>query len=108
MKYFLIGLISTIALTFSSQVSAGGFHGHRAHAQHRHFHHHPHHFHRYHWVAPAIIGGAVTYAITRPYIVDQPIVVQQVPQSPVVHCTEWKEVLQPNGTIVQERTCNQQ
>ena len=35
-------------------------------------------------------------------------IVQQVPQSPVVHCTEWKEILQPNGTIVQERTCNQQ
>lgn len=104
MKYFILGLIAAIGLSFSTQVAA---HGQRVHAHARHFHH-PHHFHRHHWVAPAIIGGAVTYAITRPYIVDQPVVVQQVPQSPVVHCTEWKEILQPNGTIVQERTCNQQ
>lgn len=104
MKYFILGLIAVIGLSFSAQVAA---HGQRVHAHARHFHH-PQHFHRHHWVAPAIIGGAVTYAITRPYIVEQPVVVQQLPQSPVVHCTEWKEILQPNGTIVQERTCNQQ
>lgn len=50
-----------------------------AHAQY------PHHNHRHHhggmgygWVAPAIIGGIVTYELTRPQtvIVQQPQVVQ--------------------------------
>lgn len=39
-------------------------------AQHRHNHHHHHHHYRHHgnwnWVAPAVIGGAIAYAITRP------------------------------------------
>ena len=104
MKHFIIGLLITFGATFSSQVNAHG--GHRMHIQHRHFHPSP--IYRPYWIAPAIVGGAVTYAITRPYIVEQPVVVQQVPQSPTIHCSEWKEILQPNGTIVQERTCNQQ
>ena len=37
-------------------------------------HHHHHHGSDWRWVAPAIIGGAVVYAITRP-----PVVVQQPP-----------------------------
>ena len=47
----------------------------------------PHHNHRYGgyggggwgWVAPAVIGGAVVYAATRPQVVVQqpPVVVQQ-------------------------------
>lgn len=52
-----------------------------AFAQHRHFH--PHH-HRHwiappihHWVVPAIVGGAVVYAATRP----DPVIVQQPLQS---------------------------
>ena len=47
----------------------------------------PHHNHRgyggggWGWVAPAVIGGAVVYAATRPPVVVQqpPIVVQQPP-----------------------------
>lgn len=37
-------------------------------------HHHHHHGNDWRWVAPAIIGGAVVYAMTRP-----PVVVQQPP-----------------------------
>lgn len=57
----------------------------------RHYYHHHHHHHRDHdlrWIAPAIIGGAVAYAITRPpVVVQQPAVVMQSPvvmQPPVV------------------------
>lgn len=50
-------------------------------AQHRHggYHHHGHGGHGWGWVAPALIGGAVVYAATRPAVVVQqpPVVVQQ-------------------------------
>ena len=109
MKYFLIGLLTFLGLTYANTTYANGYHhGHRIQQRHWH-HHHPHHVHRPNWIAPAIIGGVVTYALTRPYIVEQqPVVVQQIPQPAVVHCTEWREVMQPNGAIVQERTCSQQ
>lgn len=49
-------------------------------AQHRHGgHHHGHGGHGWGWVAPALIGGAVVYAATRPPVIVQqpPVVVQQ-------------------------------
>lgn len=49
-------------------------------AQHRPYpHHHGHGGHGWGWVAPALIGGAVVYAATRPQVVVQqpPVVVQQ-------------------------------
>lgn len=43
-------------------------------AQHRHNHHHHHHRHHgnWNWVAPAVIGGAIAYAVTRPTAPVQP------------------------------------
>lgn len=49
-------------------------------AQHRPYPHHHHHGGGgWGWVAPALIGGAVVYAATRPPVVVQqsPVVVQQ-------------------------------
>ena len=47
-------------------------------AQHRPYPHHGHGGHGWGWIAPALIGGAVVYAATRPpVIVQQPPVVQQ-------------------------------
>jgi len=48
-------------------------------AQHRHYHGHHHGHNTWGWVAPALIGGAAVYAITRPPVVVQqpPVVVQQ-------------------------------
>lgn len=60
-----------------------------AQAQHRHGHHHHHHG-RYHWVAPVIIGGVVTYALTRPQ--QPPVYVEQYPGQPII--------LQPNQRLV--------
>ena len=77
-------------------------------------HHHGHGFRHHHWhggvnnnwVAPAIIGGVVTYVLTRP--APQPVVIEQQPiilQQQTV-CSSWKE-LQQDGTILRERTCYQ-
>jgi hypothetical protein len=44
----------------------------------RHFDHHQHYRGNWGWVAPAVIGGAVVYGLTRPVIVQQqPVYVQQ-------------------------------
>lgn len=60
------------------------------------------------WVLPALVTGVVGYEIGRN---QQPIIVQQpqtfVPTNPAVTCTEWREVLRPDNTIVKERTCYQ-
>lgn len=61
-----------------------------AQAQHRgpHGHHGHHGHHGYHsgwgWIAPALIGGAVVYAATRPtpVVVQEPVIV--TPPQPVV------------------------
>jgi len=45
----------------------------------RHFDHHQHYRGGWGWVAPAVIGGAVVYGLTRPVIVQQPVYVQQSP-----------------------------
>ena len=73
-------LIAAVALAVSSTALAGPYHGHRHH-HHRHWHSPPAH----HWVVPALIGGAVVYAATRP----DPVVIQQ----PSV-------VLQPNHVVI--------
>ena len=78
-------------------------------------HHHGHGFRHHHWhggvnnnwVAPAIIGGVVTYVLTRP--APQPVVIEQQPiilQQQTV-CSSWKELQQQDGTILRERTCYQ-
>ncbi len=77
------------------------------HHGHRNFHHHyKHHGHNNHWIAPLIVGGVVTYALTRPnqqpVIVEQPVYVQRE-----AVCTAWKEIQQADGSVVRERTCTQ-
>lgn len=62
------------------------------------------------WVVPAFISGLVGYEIGRN---QQQVIIQQQPQvyvptAPAVTCTEWREVLRPDNTIVKERTCYQQ
>ena len=86
----MFGMLSVPAL-------AGPHHGH-------HRHHHWNHHHPHHWVAPAIIGGVIGYALTRP---ATPIIVEQqvIPATPV--CTEWREVQQADGSIIRERYCKQ-
>ena len=103
-------LIATLLMTVSVGAMAHGPHGY--------------HYGGYHhggggwgWVAPALIGGAVVYAATRPPVVVQqpPVVVQQPPvviqQNPVVvqgqNCSPWTQVQNPDGSITTTRTCTQ-
>jgi hypothetical protein len=72
-----------------------------AHADpYRHYggHHHGGHYDGgYNWVAPLIVGGVVTYALTRPQpvVVQQPIVVQQtLPPAPVGY--HYENILDAN------------
>ena len=77
-------------------------------AQHHHRHHHGHwarHDSGWGWVAPAVIGGAVVYAATRP---AQPVIVQQAPPPAVYqqqNCSPWTQIQNPDGTITTTRTC---
>jgi hypothetical protein len=103
MKHFVIGLVAALGLTTASQTLAGphGHHGHR--------HYHQRHWHNpapHHWIVPALIGGAVVYAATRP----DPVIVQQSAPAPIVVNPQYviidgitykKEVMVVNG-IAQE------
>ena len=116
MSTFVKSMIAALALSVCSVAIAGHRHGH-GHFHHRHFnqHHFNHHHWNHHhgWIAPVIIGGALGYALTRPNIVQAPIVeyntLVPIPANTpqVVTCSEWREVLNPDGNIVKERTCTQ-
>ena len=104
MKKILVGLaLLTLASTAMAQ-----------HWQH-HWHHHHYRHHGYihgggngNWVAPLVIGGVVGAAIANNRR-QETIVLQQSPvyvqRQPV--CTEWKEIMNADGTIYKERTCTQ-
>jgi len=88
MKKVLAGLILAATAvganaqhTSNSMIRGHGWVG-PVHTQHHH-HGHRHGGHGWGWVAPALIGGAVVYAATRPPVVVQqqpPIVLQQPPE----------------------------
>ena len=94
MKNFIIGLVSTITLTLAGVANANPYHhGHRHH--HRHWvSPSPHH-----WIVPAIIGGAVVYAASRPetVIVQQPPVVLQPNQVVIDGVVYTKQIMVING-----------
>ena len=71
------------------------------------------------WVGPAIVGGivggAIGYGMARPYyppvyvqppplyVPPQPVYVQ--PQYVPNNCSEWREVMNSDGTVYRERIC---
>lgn len=63
---------------------------------HRHYGHH-HGGHWGNWIAPAIIGGVVTYAITRPVPQQPPpaVVIQQ-PYPPAPYGYHYENILDAN------------
>ena len=69
-RLFVILLFCFSSLAYANPYGHHGRHGggHHGHGHHGHGHHG--------WIAPLIIGGVVTYALTRP---QQPVVVQQSP-----------------------------
>jgi hypothetical protein len=74
-------LLTFVLVLFATTAFAGpnGYHGSALHSPQHHYHHHRHG--GWGWVGPALVGGAVVYAMTRPPVVVQqpPVVVQQQP-----------------------------
>ncbi len=95
MKRFLTVLL----LTISATAFAGPHHGHG-------FRHHGHWQGGHNnWIAPAIVGGVVTYVLTRPQ--PAPVIIEQQPVivQPTQTCTEWREIQTLEGKTYKERTC---
>lgn len=112
MKKILTALLFVATATPTLAHHGGAHHGHHVRPGHHnhHFQHHRHHHYRHHnWVAPLIIGGVATYALTRPdpvIIRDQPVIIEQpVDVIPGTNCSPWRELQQPDGSVVRERTC---
>lgn len=94
-------LLSLLLIAFSAPAFAGPAHHHR-------HHHYGYHHHAGRWIAPVIVGGIVGYALAQPSVAQPtPVIVQQQPVyiQETVNCTEWKEIMLPNGTIARERYC---
>ena len=106
MKVLLTALISLVVATpaVAQHVHINGhrhFHGyHRLHHMHRHA---PIIVHRHSdWVAP-LVGGVIIGAV----IADANAKDKEEHQVQKVVCTEWKETMQSDGTVLKERTCYQ-
>jgi hypothetical protein len=88
-------IVSTFASLLSLPVVAQHHHGMR------HFDHHQHYRGGgWGWVAPAVIGGAVVYGLTRPapVVVQQPVYIQQ----PVV--VDQPQVVIIDGVVYNKQT----
>lgn len=86
-RLLIVGLIGLTAFVAQAQ----GHHGYRGG-------HHHHGHGGWKWVVPAVIGGAVVYAATRPPVVVQqpPVVVQPVPNYQAPFGYHWETVLDAN------------
>lgn len=95
-------LVALLLFAWAGSAWAGG----------NHYNHHRHYHHRhYNWVAPAVIGGVVTYALTRPtyvapppppvYYETQPYYTQPAPQ-----CTRYVYQDQYGNIQREEVRCN--
>jgi len=96
-------LFITLALVFATLPVLAQHHGH---GFRHHGHHYGHHY-RGSWVAPLVIGGVISYALTRPepVIVQQPVIIEQQPIVQNQNCGPWKEIQTSDGRIYRERTC---
>ena len=96
MKKVLIGLaIAATAFSANAQHTSNSMI--RGHGWQGPQHHH--HSRGNNWIIPALIGGAVVYAATRPQIVEQQIIIQQ-PSVDVVYINVIayrKQVMVVNG-----------
>ncbi len=86
MKKFLVAALMVLAAL--PAMAQHGHHGHRHHG----------HSGGWGWIGPALIGGAVVYAATRPPVVVQqpPVVVQQQPAivyiDGVAYAKQWMQI----------------
>jgi hypothetical protein len=73
-------LLLTFILCFGGVAFAHGPGGYRPNY---HYHNHHHHGSRADWIVPAIIGGVVVYAATRPVAPTVVYVPQNLPPAPI-------------------------
>jgi hypothetical protein len=78
--YLIVGFVF-LALVLPAQAQHHGYNRH---------HHHHHQGRHHNWIAPMILGGVVTYALTRPAVPPPQVVYQDNP--PIV--------LQPGQQLV--------
>ena len=101
MRHPLFSVVLALSLgTATTPVKAQHHHGMRHFDHHRH----DHRGSNWGWVAPAVIGGAVVYGLTRPapVIVQQPPVYIQQPEIVVIDGVVYvKQVMIVNG-VAQE------
>jgi hypothetical protein len=84
MKYLLAIILSTFAIGATAQ-----HHGHR----YNHHYRQPHIGHN--WIAPLVIGGVVTYALTRPQQLPPPVAYQPaLPPAPYGY--HYEQILDAN------------
>ena len=103
-------LVVALLLLTSASAFAGGRHSHGL--GHHGYWRHEGGGNSWGWVAPAVIGGALVYSVTRPPVyaqpVPQPVIIQQ---QPIIvqgqNCSPWTQVMNSDGTITTTRTCTQ-
>ena len=98
-------LLAVLLLTTSSIALADGHHGWQRGYGDAYHHHGYYHSHSNDWIAPAVIGGIVGYAIAQPrtvYVQPQPQIIYQTP-----YCTPWTETVDQYGNVTRTRTCTQ-
>ncbi len=108
MKVIVVGILTAVLGLTAIEASANPYH-------HRHHGHGPRVIYRDNWMGPLIGGvvlGAVIADANKPTVIQQPPVIVQQPsvvlQQPVqTYCTEWKEIMNSDGTVYKERTCYQ-
>ena len=83
-------------------------HQHLNHGRHHHHGHWRYTHNGWNWVAPVVVGGVITYELTR-----RPVIIQQTPLAPPVvvetqRCSPWTEIKNEDGTVTVTRTCQAQ
>lgn len=93
-------ILTALALVAMIGTAQAQHHGHRHHGGYhapRVYHHHHNHAR---WIVPALIGGAVVYAATRP----EPAIAQPAPVIVVPPTPNGQIILQNTGVVCPEGT----
>jgi hypothetical protein len=88
-------LVLAVALLASTAAFAHGPHGYWRHGGDG----------RWFWLAPVVVSGAVAYEVSRPPVVQQPVIIQQNQVINDSNCSPWTQIQNPDGTVTSTRTC---